>query len=421
MFSSGTTNDERMVIAHSANYPTWGLQYQDLSDKFRFLSAGVNVMAVDLSNKRVGITTSSPQYPLHVSGNNVTAYVTSDFLDPDQAAMKVEVSSVFNYSVRGLHCKSSSGNSSSTAGYFESDFIGVDGHSNGNGGTAYGTSGVATGGTAAYGAYGSASGATFKYGVYGTVSGSGTKYGVYSNGNFGGTGTYLYSSDKKLKKNIKPITNVLDKLMQLRPAMYDFRVGEFGGMNLAEGKHFGFIAQEVKEVFPDLVATQVFPPQYDEKNRKVAEAIDYLGLNYTEFIPVIIEGMQEQQEIIKKQSELISQLEKRLQALEKNNLVNIGSASNTDAVFQPRAADILSIAPNPVVGNATVAYFIPENINQAFLQLKNSTGETVSQSLITQKGKAKMSLNTSSLSAGTYFLTLFCNYTAIKTIQIEIR
>jgi len=50
MFASGTANADRMVIAHSPNFPNWGLQYQDSSDTFRFLAAGSPVLTVGLGN-----------------------------------------------------------------------------------------------------------------------------------------------------------------------------------------------------------------------------------------------------------------------------------------------------------------------------------------------------------------------------------
>lgn len=417
MFASGSINADRMVLSHSSSFPNWGLQYQDNGDKFRFLRDSVNVMSIDLSNKRVGITTSTPQYPLHVSGDHVTAYVTSDFLNINEAAMRVNVNSIFNYNVRGLYCKSTSGNGTSTAGYFESDFIAVDGHSNGAGGTAYGTSGVATGGTAAYGAYGNASGASLNYGVYGTVSGSGTKYGVYSNGNFGGTGSYLYTSDRKLKKNIKPLNNVLDKLMQLKPALYDFRIGEFGNMNLAEGKHFGFIAQELQTVFPELVSNQSFPSQYDEKQEKIADAIDYLGLNYTELIPVIIEGMQEQQQMILQQNELIEKLSKRLDDLEGNQpITQTLSGSSTKMIGAALSQNI----PNPAKGITKIQYTIPASVANAYLICKNAQGAEVAHYAIQQKGNGQMSIDTYSYTDGQYFVSLVCDNVIVKTIQMEV-
>ncbi|MCC7331265.1 MAG: tail fiber domain-containing protein [Flavobacteriales bacterium] len=45
-------------------------------------------------------------------------------------------------------------------------------------------------------------------------------------------------------------------------------------MNEDNRKHFGFIAQEVKEIFPELV--------YEDDER-------YLGIDYIGFIPILIE------------------------------------------------------------------------------------------------------------------------------------
>ncbi|MCL6534422.1 MAG: hypothetical protein K6U12_14245 [Armatimonadetes bacterium] len=69
MFGSGTNNPDRMVIAHSPSFTNWGLQYQDIGDKFNFLAGGTPVMTVDLLNQRVGVGISNPAYLLDVAGD----------------------------------------------------------------------------------------------------------------------------------------------------------------------------------------------------------------------------------------------------------------------------------------------------------------------------------------------------------------
>jgi hypothetical protein len=69
MFASGTSNADRMVIAHSSAYTNWGLQYQDAPDTFNFLSAGSPVLSVGLGSGRVGVGTSAPTQALTVIGN----------------------------------------------------------------------------------------------------------------------------------------------------------------------------------------------------------------------------------------------------------------------------------------------------------------------------------------------------------------
>ncbi|BCW97173.1 MAG: hypothetical protein WHS44_04580 [Fimbriimonadales bacterium] len=69
MFQSGTNNADRMVITHSPAFPNWGLQYQDVGDKFNFVAGSASIMTVDMSMGRVGIGTSTPAHALDVSGD----------------------------------------------------------------------------------------------------------------------------------------------------------------------------------------------------------------------------------------------------------------------------------------------------------------------------------------------------------------
>ncbi len=68
MFTSGTANKDRMVIAHSPGYPTWGLKYSDLYDAFDFIGNGTSKMYINLGSGNVGIGTSTPTYRLDVCG-----------------------------------------------------------------------------------------------------------------------------------------------------------------------------------------------------------------------------------------------------------------------------------------------------------------------------------------------------------------
>jgi len=70
MFKSGTANADRMLVAHSKAFPTWGLQYQDGNDKFNFLAGGADVLTVDLGLSRVGIGTNTPAFQLELSSNS---------------------------------------------------------------------------------------------------------------------------------------------------------------------------------------------------------------------------------------------------------------------------------------------------------------------------------------------------------------
>ncbi len=128
------------------------------------------------------------------------------------------------------------------------------------------------------------------------------------NGDIRYTGTSSQTSDKNLKENIRPLQNGLETIMKLNPTTYNFRGnGEYNGLKLSTGLHYGLIAQEVEEVLPSLVKNNVHTytvpvnsgsgPDATQET-EVEKTMDYKTMNYTELIPVLIKAVQEQQKEI---------------------------------------------------------------------------------------------------------------------------
>lgn len=141
------------------------------------------------------------------------------------------------------------------------------------------------------------------------ASATASGWGGYFLGDLGHTGSIYNTSDKKLKKNIEPVAdNAITKIMNLQPKQYQFRTNEFKGMNLAEGNHFGFIAQEVEAAFPDLVKERTLSPA---TTQGMVEEVSFKSVNYTELIPILTAAIQEQQK-------QIEELKKEVQLLKGN-------------------------------------------------------------------------------------------------------
>jgi hypothetical protein len=79
-------------------------------------------------------------------------------------------------------------------------------------------------------------------------SGTTTGDGLYVNGKIYTTDNMEFGSDRKLKSNIAVLNNPLDSLKKINAYSYNFRNNEY--------KSFGFIAQEVQKLYPDLVGKQ---------------------------------------------------------------------------------------------------------------------------------------------------------------------
>jgi putative lipoic acid-binding regulatory protein len=99
--------------------------------------------------------------------------------------------------------------------------------------------------------------------------------------------SYGGTSDYRLKENIKPMENGLERLNRLNPVSFDWKET---GINSE-----GFIAHEVQEVFADVVTGQ--------KDGKQMQTVDYGRIT-----PLLVKAIQEQQEQIDALQSEIQQL-----------------------------------------------------------------------------------------------------------------
>src|SRR3972149_11838597 len=134
----------------------------------------------------------------------------------------------------------------------------------------------------------------------------------------------VYSSDTRLKENMKPLNGSLNKLLQVNAYSYNYKslkisepkesatlqekindtiTGqqpdtteiEYHGFDFDNKTHYGFDAGEIKGIFADVVYE-------DEKG--------YMGIDYVSFIPLLINAIQEQNAIIEEMQKEIDALKK---------------------------------------------------------------------------------------------------------------
>jgi len=112
-------------------------------------------------------------------------------------------------------------------------------------------------------------------------------------------GEYFYNSDRNLKTEIEYLDGVLPKVIQLNAAKYYYK----SAIDMPQKSH-GFIAQEVQQIFPELV-------------HKTGEGT--LALAYDNFAVLSIQAIKEQQAIIdNQQKELDNQKQVNQQQVQKN-------------------------------------------------------------------------------------------------------
>ena len=129
-------------------------------------------------------------------------------------------------------------------------------------------------------------------GIYHNTLGTGT---VYSSS---GTLTNTNPSDLRLKTNVNDISWGLAEIMQLRPVSF-----EWINDPINQGQQYGFIAQEVQPIMPELV-------------REINGDERVLSLDKEGIYASLVKSIQEQQHIIEQQKLNIESLVSRIEQLE---------------------------------------------------------------------------------------------------------
>jgi len=109
--------------------------------------------------------------------------------------------------------------------------------------------------------------------------------------------SYNCVSDLRYKKNITPLKSSLTNVLGLRGVNYDWRIQEFPEQAFNTQRQTGFIAQELEQVYPEMVTT---------------DANGFKSVDYARLTPVLVEA-------IKELNEKIVELEKGNDALKSEN------------------------------------------------------------------------------------------------------
>jgi len=230
---------------------------------------------------------------------------------------------------------------------------------------------------------------------------------------------WYWYSDRRYKKNIQSLESDISRLLKLNGVRYNNsseilknkleKMKQFEPKNEEEKyrhlmeigtierqlydkekdtlTHFGFIAQELRELYPELV---------------VENAEGYLAVNYTGMIPVLVEAIKEQQNEIKS-----------LRA-EVNNLKDKGfEKTNTSQVIS--TAKLYQNNPNPFSENTEIKFYVPDNSSSAMICIYDLTGSQIMKFDLRNRGNSSLTVRGRELKAGMYIYSLIVDGKEIDT------
>ena len=356
------TSYKRMVLSHSGAFSNWGLQYDDADDQFDFLGSGSSKLSVDLTDGNVGIGTATPANKLDVQGG---ANFSGNVGVQTAANTRTIQCGATQGSLLGIgtleYIQDAGTNTLSTA----SDWVPVTDNTWSLGNASNRWQDV--------------------WAVDGTIN----------------------TSDATMKTNIRDMSYGLDAIMKLHPVSYQWKSDQ-------SYTKLGVIAQEIQKVLPEVVRDWDYV--IDETTGvKTKVASQKLGVMYDDIIPVLIKGMQEQQELIAGLQSTVNNLQSEVQALKSGS-----SSGMKNSTAELSGARLEQNFPNPFDQSTTIHYFLPENAVNAFIQLVSLKGEIIQSVPLAGAGNGQVIVRATELQAGNYQYSLIIDGRIIDTKQLNI-
>ncbi|WP_046755052.1 tail fiber domain-containing protein [Kordia jejudonensis] len=248
----------------------------------------------------------------------------------------------------------------------------------------------------------------FGAGIYGSSAATTNRYAGYFAGNVVVTGSFSSGSDRKLKNDIKVEENMLEKLTQLDAVNYTFKPND--QLNLPSNLQHGFIAQNVEEVFPELVST-IKKPILDENNKELG-IYEYKSVNYIGMISILTSSLKEMNEEMTLLKSELADLRYEAQSNEKSKVEDDEGTIDGGFLMEQNK-------PNPFTDQSVINYRLPSD-TKASIAVVDLSGKFVKEyELANEKGQ--LIINSSDIGKGIFIYTLISGNEVIISKKMIIR
>lgn len=249
------------------------------------------------------------------------------------------------------------------------------------------------------------------------------------NGDLQCTTAMFCPSDSILKINQMKIENSLSILTQLTPKTFEFDQGNYSHVVLPTGTRMGLIAQEVEPILPQMIKQTYEEAVYDSLGVEIHPEMFYKSIDYVGFIPLLIAGINEQQEVIEEQDSIIDALDDRLTELE-NCINSLSLCTSTTMAPETGEGDITTQTielsdvrnivlnqntPNPFADMTSITYFLPNDVQKAQIIFYDINGQMINSVDIAEIGDGMINVFAEDLSSGIYTYVLVADGEIIDT------
>ena len=226
------------------------------------------------------------------------------------------------------------------------------------------------------------------------------------------------SSDKRFKQDIEYMPSSIEGLSQLKAISYKYKINQqkrkavkssnsesLDSASLAakktiddfyttlqnEPRRFGFLAQDVKEVYPELVRT---------------DSAGYMYVDYVGMIPLLVNAINELTAKLYSLEAIVSE-----QPKDNTSVRTMRAKSNASIGDTPNITEctLFQNIPNPFDTTTEIKFYINPNVQKATILITDLQGSLKLEKVLTQRGLSTVNISANELSAGVYLYTLIAD------------
>ena len=162
-------------------------------------------------------------------------------------------------------------------------------------------------------------------------------------------------------------------------------------MRVFSRKHYALNANQLEEVFPDLV--------YENEDGSKS-------INYVEMVPILVQA--------------INELQSQVNELKGGQEGSVKKATGINAAESVRLLSLSQNKPNPFSTQTDIEVSVPETVQTAFLYVYDLQGKKVQQVDITARGKQTVKLDAADLAEGMYLYSLIADGKVVETRRMIV-
>jgi len=208
--------------------------------------------------------------------------------------------------------------------------------------------------------------------------------------------------ETKLHQNQKPITNKYEK------TAYNYMDDPSVKQAMQEKSavtYSGFVAQDVEKAADSVGYNFSGVDKPKDANQS------FYGLRYGDFVVPLVKAVQELSASSNKKDSTINSLQEKVDSLQTqiNEIRAMLLSKNQSVISAIPGASLDQNAPNPSSSSTTIAYGLPQGTISAQMQITDMSGKILQIIPLSGLGRNSVTIDTSSLSTGTYSYSLLIN------------